>query len=174
MICFFFFLKMIPRKSYTVQYKLSVLSYADVNTATAACKRFHINPSMISRWRKQLPILLDVDNKLCRRVGNSGRPVSHPDAERSLNNWISTERERLYPVTYLDAKDKMIELSGDGFKASTGWFYGFLNRFNLSIRQITNHVRAPYKPNNYATNIHDKLQMFWSLGANGRRASWLV
>ena len=154
-----FFIKMIQLKSYTVQYKLNVLSYVDANTPTAASKPFHINPSMISRSRKQLPALVEA-NSLCCRVGDSGRPVSHPHAEQSLYNWISIEREHLYPVTYLDIKGKMIEFSGDGFKASTGWFRGFLSRFDLSVRQITNHFRAPYKPHNSATNMHDKIQLF--------------
>ena len=58
-----------------------------------------------------------------------------------------TERANMYPVTYNDVKHKMITLtsasaSGNSFRASNGWLYGFLKRNRLCLREITRQVKA--------------------------------
>lgn len=77
----------IPRKSYTATYKLSVLQFAEERSIKEACLKFHIDPSMISRWKSKQEAFSSA-KKTCKRVGLSGRPVSYPVEERDIFKWI--------------------------------------------------------------------------------------
>ena len=144
----------IPRKSYSVHFKLAVIDYVNNTNRSQASSRFHINPSMISRWIKRHNQL--ADNKNSRHIGNSGRPISHPIQEEQLHTWIKNERDQLYPVTFADIKSKMLQITNaehdSTFKASSGWLYGFVKRYHLSLRQITKFVK---KGTNINTNNDD-------------------
>lgn len=131
---------MIARKSYSIKYKLSVLSYAEQVSSSEACRLFHINPSMLCRWRQLKSRLLTTDNRR-RHLPGAGRPVSFPAEEIELSTWIKETRACGYPVTYSDLKDKMSHLVHDiSFKGSNGWLYGFLRRFQFSLRHVTHRV----------------------------------
>src|SRR6476469_8674409 len=99
----------IPRKSYTIQYKLAVLEYAFQYKASVACRKFHLATSMISRWKAQL-VDLQAADKNKKRVGRPGRPVSCQAAENTLFRWFTEERNNLFPVTRSDVKEKMLRL----------------------------------------------------------------
>lgn len=155
----------IPRKSYTSQYKLKVLDYADIKSNTEACERFNISPSMISRWRAKRDAL-STSRKTCKRVGNSGRPVSYPDCERELYQWLLNERDLLHPVTYADLREKMLELTDKGFKASSGWLSGFMTRFSLSLRMITTTTSKQKTNDEISTLVKSFHEYLTSLKAN--------
>lgn len=131
---------MIPRKSYSCQYKLRVLDYAASTSNTAACTLFNICPSMISRWKSKRHDI-ERSKKTCKRVGHSGRPISFPQTEHILHRWVVDEREQLFPVSLADIREKMNELTHNQFKASSGWLYGFIKRFGLSLRKITGNTK---------------------------------
>ncbi len=115
--------KMMIRKSYSIKYKLSVLRYVDQTSPNHACRTFHLSPSMISRWRRQEHSLLSIDTKRCHLPG-AGRPLSFPDEELELSNWINETRSCRYPIAHSDVRETMLNLVHDktqSFKASNGW-----------------------------------------------------
>ena len=129
---------MIPRKSYSAIYKLKVIEYSIEYSIKEAYSKFHIDPSMICRWKKRQDYLVSA-KKTCRSVGKSGRPVAHSTEEQILYDWIIAERSNYLPVTFEDIQDKMLSLLPEPkvFKASYGWLKGFVSRYNLSNRIIT-------------------------------------
>lgn len=148
---------MIPRKSYTVQYKLRVIEYSEQYSAKVASKIFNIHLSMIGRWKKKLMQMKESKPTL-RRVGAPGRMVSYPVLECELNEWIVNQRRQALPVSYTDVKEKMLTLAPSSFKASNSWLSGFLSRFNLSLRTITKQVRnATVRSEN---EIQEKVELF--------------
>ena len=80
-------------------------------------------------------LLCNSDNKY--RLGNPGRkPLFHLNGiEYQLFQWIISERSKGYIITLTDIQQKMRWLTVDyQFKASTGWLYGFIRRYQLSLR----------------------------------------
>ena len=106
-----------PRKSYSATYKLKVIGYSIEYSIKEACSKFHIDPSMICRWKKRRDGF-ESAKKTCRRVGMSGRPVAHSTEEKIFYDWIISKRSR--PVTFEDKRDRMLSLLPDSklFKTS--------------------------------------------------------
>ena len=128
----------LPRKSYTNKYKISVLIYAEIHGVADASQRFQIHHSMIYRWlAKSLHLL--TENPKSRRTGTPGRKPLFKNEEALLYEWIMSQRAQFMPVSYSDIQHLMLELVGHQrrFKASLGWLYGFLKRYNLSLRTVT-------------------------------------
>ena len=132
-----------PRKSFTIQYKISVIEFALEFSAKKASSTFHIHPSMISRWIKQRHDFLSLHKKELtkRRLGSPGRKVSFPAQEILLNQFIQRARGQGFPVSYRKIQTEMKAICPSQFKASYGWLYGFLNRHNLSLRIITSKLK---------------------------------
>jgi hypothetical protein len=80
----------LPRKSYSISYKLKVLSFCDLHGRKATIQEFHIDSSMLCRWlkaRDSFESSLSTGNKY--RIGSPGRNVTHSDLESSeLYRWI--------------------------------------------------------------------------------------
>ena len=95
-----------PRKSYSALYKLKGIEYSNVYSIKEACLKFHIDPSMICRWKKRQDYLFSA-KKTCRRVG---RPVAHSTEEKILYDWIINKRSDHLTVTFEDIQDKMLSL----------------------------------------------------------------
>ena len=129
---------MIPRKSYTVHYKLEILRMVDNHSISVISHKFNIAKSNICKWKQQRVKLRSINNQMCRKIG-SGRKVSNPEVEEQLYSWTIEKRDQLYPLTLKDICNEMKRINSDS-KASTGWLYGFLKRFQLSLHSITEKV----------------------------------
>lgn len=161
------------RKSYSVKYKKAVVDYVNrLGRASDAARLFHINPSMISRWKKQYHTMLDHSDKKRYRLGTPGRHVAHPKKENLLYHWITEERQQGYVVNLVDVRHKMLALISNSypdqhqsqFRASTGWLYGFLHRFELCLRIPTKHIKSCQRVLEAETDIAecDKISSFRS------------
>ena len=114
--------------AYTASHKLRVLDHALVSGSSVACRVFGIDASMLCSWRQRGDVLRSADGT-CRRVGRPGRPVTHPELENVLYQWVMNQRGWYLPVTYSDIQEKMLELVEPlrgTFKASNTWLSGFL------------------------------------------------
>jgi hypothetical protein len=103
---------------------------------------------MVGRWMKASTKWTAETKLHCLRVG-SGRNSFFPEAEKRLYNWVIGQRKQGLAVTsaiikvtmfnILEEPD-MIDLYGnttESFKASFRWLYGFMKRYNLSLRRRT-------------------------------------
>ena len=94
---------------------------------------------MICRWLQSRDKLLSTasgNNKF--RTGNPGRNVTHSSIETELYQWIINKRsDDGISISLYTVQQQMLLLTSridPHFKASTGWLYGFMRRFNLSLR----------------------------------------
>ena len=130
-----------PRKkaSYSSEYKLKAVAFAEMSTNRAAAREFNVHEKRIREWRKNKEVLLN-SPKDCRRLKGAGRkPLLNEKLERSLLDWILLMAKERNLVTKNDVQRKAIELSLETgseakFAASSGWIDGFLKRHNLNVR----------------------------------------
>ena len=85
---------MIPRKSYTVHYKLVIVRMVENYSISALSRKFNISKSNICKWKQQKERLSSITNQLCRKIG-SGRKVSNPEAEEQLYSWTIEKRDQI-------------------------------------------------------------------------------
>ena len=83
---------------------MKVIKYSIDYSIKEACLKFHIDLSMICRWKKKQDIL-ESAKKPCRRFGKSGRPVAHMEEEKKVYDWIIDKSSRYLTVTFEDIQD---------------------------------------------------------------------
>ena len=94
------------RQSFTFEYKLKVIARADATGNRAAAREFEIDESMIRYWRKKKDLMTKLPKRQCTcRTGIAKFPV----LERTLKEWIISQRENSHAVTtvmiHLKAKE---------------------------------------------------------------------
>jgi len=94
-----------------------------------------------------------------RTKGNGTKPFLPQSVEEELANWIKDGRKAGLAITTDLLKGKALELySGDNFKASDGWCYNFLHRWNLSTRSPT---KQRVKNTTSIEERDKKIRKFW-------------
>ena len=96
---------MIPRKSYTVKYKLQVLALVDNYSLSFISLKLRIPKSNICKWRQQRDKLLLCCNQNSRKIG-SGKRVDYPKEETELFEWVMDQRQKLVPITLQDVRNE--------------------------------------------------------------------
>jgi transposase-like protein len=128
-------------KSYSSEYKLTVVNYAE-NTSNRAAERFYgVNECMIRKWRKKKDELKKPNAAKRQKLEGGGRKPSLGKLEEILVERVFQERAnqnhvpcKLIQVWALDLARQNGFLN---FKATRGWLSNFLQRFNLTIRRRT-------------------------------------
>ena len=96
------------RQSFTFEYKLKVIARADEIGNRAAAREFEIDESMIRYWRKKK----DVMTKLPKRQRTCRTGIAKfPAIERTLKEWIISQRENSRAVTTVMIRLKAKELA---------------------------------------------------------------
>ena len=146
------------RRSFTAQQKLKVLEYADRSmSVSAAALHFSIHPSMIYRWIQQRHALQSA-NKSTRKMG-SGRRVAYPVEEQQLADRVDQMRSLALAVSPSNLREMMGAMTPPAFKASTGWYRGFIKRHHLSLRVATTFIsKTPSRASKQA--LDDKIASF--------------
>ena len=90
-------IKEIPRKSYSIPYKLKVIAYSKHHTRRETCDLFDIYTSMLCRWIQQESLLqqsITTSYHTNRRLGTPGRyPIYYRNkTEDQLYEWILHQR----------------------------------------------------------------------------------
>ena len=97
------------RQSFTFEYKLKVIARADEIGNRAAAREFEIDESMIRYWRKKK----DVMTKLPKRQRTCRTGIAKfPALERTLKEWIISQRENSRAVTTVMIRLKAKEFNG--------------------------------------------------------------
>ena len=125
------------RKSYTSAQKLKVIKAAKINGICTTAKSLNIDKSMVSRWISREEKIV-ASKKSTRKIGS----VTFPTEEAIVNEYILDKRSKNLTVSYDAIKSKMLSLTcGSSFKASSSWLYGFMKRYNFSLRICTTIVK---------------------------------
>ena len=124
-----------PRQSFTFEYKLRVIAQAAEIGNRAAAREFEIDESII-RYRKKKR---DVMTKLPKRQHTCH--TSHakfPALERTLKDWVVSQRENSRAVTTmmirLKAKELAKQMNVTEFVVGPSWCHRFMRRNRLSER----------------------------------------
>jgi len=161
-----------PRRSYTVNYKLRVLSWLQKPsipcgptrlrepTLAEAANRFKIPVANLGKWQKEerQGKYLEISAMACR-IGGGGRRRKWAEMERVLydqfrhrraegkvvwRSWFRYNAKKIYSETYTTT-------NVSEFRFSNGWFRGFLSWHKITLRAITN--KASQLPSDYIDTI---------------------
>ena len=150
-----------PRRSYTVQYKLSVLKWHRDNQSSkkATAKHFDLSRARVQEWfHKEQELLANRRGKsaLKRRIGEPSVPPND-QLDEIVIEYLEDERENGRPVNNEDlmafGRIKARELGLVNFKASSGWLRNWKKRMNVGYRRGTND--AQFLPEHYADLCSD-------------------
>ncbi|GES80647.1 zinc finger protein 280D isoform X4 [Rhizophagus clarus] len=93
------------RTSYSIEEKLIVVKYAQINRRNAAARHFNLNALMIKRWIKKSDDW-EKENKKKKHIG-SGRKAFYSKVEDKLYKWIIEQRKKGLAVNYTMVKLQM-------------------------------------------------------------------
>jgi len=127
-----------PRQSFTFEYKLRVITRADEIGNRAAAREFEIDESMIRYWRKKKAVMTKLPKR--QRTCRTGK-AKFPALERTLKEWVISQRERSRAVTTVMIRFKAKELAKQmnvaEFVGGPSWCSRFMRRNHLSAHART-------------------------------------
>ena len=125
------------RQSYTNEFKLMALEYANKHGNRPAARFFHINESSIRQWKKQ-KTLLTVRNpkKRCERYC----PPKWPRLEENLRVWILSDQNAKQTVSTILKMARIFakKMKIENFNGSSNWVYKFRKRNKLLVKPPKN------------------------------------
>ena len=138
------------RRAYTVEFKTTVVKYAQANSGRSAAKKFNVDERRVREWRQQFEALSEIKKKSGgakkMRLEGGGRKITNLDLEEDVLNWIHKRSANMLRVSCkLMRKAKAIHDGSIGndpaaqtsFVASCGWLEKFMKRNCLSLRRKT-------------------------------------
>lgn len=129
------------RQSYTADFKLEVILFAEKSNNCAAQREFGVNEKLIRGWRKQRDRLFLCNGR--RRAFRGPATGRHDALEKEVRLHVEEERAKGLQVSCEDIQAKARQLaqrdgiSRSAFKASRGWVQKFMRRNGLSLRRRT-------------------------------------
>ena len=127
-----------PCQSFTFEYRLKVIARADEIRNRAAAREFEIDESMIRYWRKKKDVMTKLPKR--QRACRTGI-AKFPALERTLKEWIISQRENSRAVTTvmirLKAKELARQMNVAEFIGGPSWCSRFMRRNRLSVRART-------------------------------------
>ena len=102
--------------SYTTQFKLQVINFAEENSNRAAEVQFSVSEKFVTDCRKAEGSL---EKLLKTRKGWQEKVAKYPEMEKKLFDWVSNKKSNGYIVTMLQIQLQALKFSNDvSFKAS--------------------------------------------------------
>lgn len=154
------------KRSYTISFKLEVISYAESTSNRNASIYYKIDRKRVQEWRKQKSELEAIKNNPnlnsdhVRVLEGRGRKAMYPMLEEELIKFIKNMREEGNAITTFIIEKKAKELgkslASDNFKASHGWIERFKHRHNL-VQRVRTQV-AQKLPEDMPSTVKDFLQ----------------
>ena len=137
---------MSKRRAYSIEFKTEVIKFAENHSNRETGRKFKIDESMVRRWLQKKKEINEAyeqpePSKKRLRLDGAGRKPCLSTLEEELMEKIARERaEHRHVSTKLIqvwATKMAEEISLTEFKASRGWLFNFIKRYNLSIRRRT-------------------------------------
>ena len=185
--------KMPKHRSYTVEFKLSVIKWHKEKgeSIRKTAREYQIDRKRIREWLKQEDELNSnsrgSDAKK-RRISHGGEVISH-EVDFGVLDYLLSLRERGIPVYNIDIKDKALEIARDlaegnsrlsEFKASDGWLRCWKKRNRIALLKGTDEaMKIPedyrYLIKGFVTDVKRKrVQHQYNLHNIGKMASLLT
>ena len=145
-------------RSYSFDFKLEVIRYAEKNSNHAAAEKYKIDRNSIRDWWKKRDKIEKLRVKRSggakrQRLDGGGRHLTSEEIEENLLEWIfdrcikglrvSRKIIMLKAAKFQEEKEKE-DLNITKLTFSQGWLEKFMNRNGLSVRRRT--TEAPEKP----------------------------
>ena len=139
-------MKKVHRKSYTREFKLSVIAFYRSHNLYQTSKKYELNTKTILRWAAS-EMEISKSTKGSKHCHKHHKP-DHPEMEAAiLEEFKEMRRKGLKVKRYwfkFRARQLLAELEPDNnFKFSNGWFDRFKARNNISLRRATNTAQKP-------------------------------
>lgn len=142
------------RKSYTADFKLTVIDYADIHGNRSAGREFSVDEKSVREWRKEKGVLERINPRKRARRGPKAR---WPNLESDLKEWVLAQRENNRPVSTVAIKLKAKLMAREkqivDFKGGVHWVYKFMKRNQLSVRART--TVGQHLPENWEKTIQN-------------------
>lgn len=131
------------RRSYTANFKLQVIAFAETYNNSMAARHFSISEKLVRDWRK---IRKEIAEMPKGKKAARGRRPMFDALEKRLVGWIQESRMDGLIVTRTAIRIRALNLlktpefaqnKPSNFVASVGWCNRFMNRNNLCIRART-------------------------------------
>ncbi len=118
---------MSKRKSYTAEFKLSAVKYAEENGNRSAGREYSVDERSVREWREQKNVLNAMDRR--NRARRGGLP-HWPELESELRKWVISTREQRRKVSTVDIRLKTRQLATekgiDNFTGGRKWCHSFM------------------------------------------------
>jgi len=128
------------KSSYSIDFKLSAITFAENNSNRKAGKHFGVDESIIRRWRKIKEDLLKIPNKSSKTVIKLRKP-KWAALEVHLKSWILEQRKNGFQVSgssaLIEARKHANLMNLKDFKGSANWVYKFMKRNRIVRRAVT-------------------------------------
>ncbi|XP_077971911.1 uncharacterized protein LOC120338865 [Styela clava] len=141
---------MATRKSYTLEYKIEVITYAKKHGNRAAERKFNIDESMARLWRKKEDLFRASDKS---RRSFRGSPGRYPILEEKVAEWTLSQKALRGTITGKEVKEKAVQISKElgieDFRGTTNWYYRFLRRQKINTDRLNWNTKVlKWKPRN--------------------------
>lgn len=124
------------RRSFTVDFKLSVVAYARRTSKKEAAEKFPLSRSRVQEWTSQRGSLATTQKEKKRLVG-AGRRLLDPTFDQQMFAYVSDRRSKQLRVTRSMIQRQAKRMAPDGLAMSSGWLVKFMKRHNLTNRRPT-------------------------------------
>ena len=126
------------RRSYTIGFKLEVVTYAEENGGNMAAQRkYGISEKVVRGWRKQKDILGQM--KKTKKALRSGNKPRWPELEDRLESFVLEKRAEGIALSAEQILLKAVEIAKtlniQDFTGNPTWCFRFRKRKNLCLRK---------------------------------------
>lgn len=148
------------RSSYTANFKLQVVAFAEKSNNSVAARHFSINEKQVREWRKNRSALSEMPKS--KKAARGQRPRFHALEER-LAAWITDKRVNGLIITRTAIRIRALNLmkmpefaqkAPKDFVASAGWCDRFMRRNNFTVRARTKLAQK------LPSELEDKVEAF--------------
>lgn len=128
------------RNTYTLQFKLDAVNYAQSTSQSKAAEQFNVHKNQIQRWKKDKDLMESKGNKAVKVVKRI-RSIQWPTLELKLKDWVLKQRKDGFLVSgtsiLREARAMAVRMKIDSFKGSAFWICSFMKRNKLAIRAVS-------------------------------------
>lgn len=131
---------MSKRKTYSLNFKLDAVKYAEANSLSKAADHCRVHISQIKRWKSQKELIEAKPNKLSK-VAHRLRGEKWPLLETYLLHWIKEQQKENKQVSgtsiLKEARQQAEKMNLHDFKGSPNWIFKFMKRHCIARKEMT-------------------------------------